>query len=260
MTEECPREFIDFAATLADAARPIVSRHFRAPLTIDRKSDDTPVTIADRDAETAMRTLIEERYPQHGIIGEEHGVRAGDAEFVWVLDPIDGTKAFIAGKPMFGTLIALVRGGVPILGVIDQPVLGERWIGATGTDTIFNGKPIRTRACTGIDQAILNTTSPDLFAGDDAVRFARMRKSVWQTQYGGDCYAYGLLASRFLDFVVEADLKPYDFSALIPIVSGAGGAVSDWNGEAIHLASDGRIVAAGNPALLPRAVEILNSP
>lgn len=260
MTEECPREFIDFAATLADSARPIVSQHFRSPLTIDRKSDDTPVTIADRDAESAMRTLIEERYPQHGIIGEEHGTLADDSEFVWVLDPIDGTKAFIAGKPMFGTLIALVRGGVPILGIIDQPVLGERWIGAAGTATTFNGDPIRTRPCGGLDEAILNTTSPDLFSGDDVRRFAQMRDAVWQTQYGGDCYAYALLASGFIDFVVEMDLKPYDFSALIPVVTGAGGAVSDWNGDAITLASDGRIVAAGNPELLSSAVEILNSP
>lgn len=260
MTEECPREFIDFAATLADAARPIVGRHFRSALTIDRKSDDTPVTIADRDAESAMRALIEDRYPQHGIIGEEHGVRAGDAEFVWVLDPIDGTKAFIAGKPLFGTLIALVQGGVPILGIIDQPILDERWLGAMGAGTSFNGDPIRARPCGGLDEAILNTTSPDLFNKDDAVRFDRMRQSVWQTQYGGDCYAYALLASGFVDFVIEADLKPYDFSALIPIVCGAGGAVSDWNGRAINLDSDGWIIAAGNPDLLPRAVEILNSP
>lgn len=260
MTEECPREFIDFATKLADAARPIVKRYFRSPLTIDRKSDDTPVTVADRDAESAMRTLIEQRYPAHGIIGEEHGSRADEAEFVWVLDPIDGTKAFIAGKPMFGTLIALVQDGVPILGIIDQPVLGERWIGARGVETSFNGAPVRTRMCSGIEQAILNTTSPDLFNGEDAVRFGRMRKSVWQTQYGGDCYAYGLLASGFLDFVVEADLKPFDFSALIPVVTGAGGAVSDWNGQAINLASDGRIIATGNPALLPVAIEILNSP
>lgn len=259
MTVDCPREFIDFAARLADAARPIINQHFRAHLTVDRKSDDTPVTIADRDAETAMRRLIAERYPAHGIVGEEHGTQADNAELIWVLDPIDGTKAFIAGKPIYGTLIALVRDGIPILGVIDQPTLDERWIGATGFQTTFNGTPIQSRRCDGLDQAILNATSPDLFSGTDAVKFAQLRKSVWQTQFGGDCYAYGLLASGFIDLVVEADLKSFDFCALVPVVAGAGGAVSDWNGQAMTLNSDGRIIATGNPALLPRTVEILNS-
>jgi inositol-phosphate phosphatase/L-galactose 1-phosphate phosphatase/histidinol-phosphatase len=259
MTEDCPREFIDFAAALADAARPIVNRHFRSVLTVDRKSDDTPVTIADREAETAMRQMITERYPDHGIIGEEHGTQAGDADYVWVLDPIDGTKSFIAGKPIFGTLIALVVNDVPILGIIDQPVLGERWIGATGTQTTFNGAPVGTRACDGLDHAILNATSPDMFTNEESIRFAHLRKSVWQTQFGGDCYAYGLLASGFIDLVVEADLKTFDYCALVPVVTGAGGVVSDWNGKAMTLKSDGRIIAVGNPRLLPQIVEHLNS-
>ena len=260
MAASCPQELIDFAGVLADAARPIVRRHFRTPIAVATKEDDTPVTAADREAETAMRDLIAGRYPAHGILGEEHGTVRGDGEYVWVLDPIDGTRAFIAGKPLFGTLVALVRDGLPILGIIDQPVLGERWIGAAGQVTTFNGERVRARRCDHLGAALLNTTSPDLFVGDDAVMFSQLRRAVRHTQYGGDCYAYGLLASGFIDLVVEAGLKSYDFCALVPVIAGAGGAVSDWQGRPVTLASDGRVVAAGDPALLPRAVETLNLP
>jgi inositol-phosphate phosphatase/L-galactose 1-phosphate phosphatase/histidinol-phosphatase len=260
MTEPCPRELIDFAARLADAARPIVREHFRSPIAIDTKADDTPVTIADREAEAAMRTLIAERYPTHGIVGEEHGAKDAGAEYVWVLDPIDGTRSFIAGKPIFGTLISLVRGGIPVLGVIDQAILDERWIGAAGRATLFNGREIRARRCDAVGRALLSTTSPDLFDGEDAVHFDRLRKTVRDSQYGGDCYAYALLATGFIDLVVEAGLKPYDFCALAPIVAGAGGVACDWQGRPLTLASDGRIVAAGDAAILPGVVEILNSP
>jgi histidinol phosphatase-like enzyme (inositol monophosphatase family) len=176
-----------------------------------------------------------------------------------VIDPIDGTKAFITGKPMFGALIALVRRGLPILGIIDQPVLGERWIGAAGRPTSFGGAACRTRACPRLEAAALNTTSPDLFRGENAASFARLAQQVRLTLYGGDCYAYGLLASGFIDLVVEAELKPYDFCALVPIVQGAGGAVADWHGRPVGLDTDGRIIAAGDPQLLPRAVEALGA-
>lgn len=258
MSDACPRELIDFAATLADAARPIIRQHFRTSVTIDRKADDTPVTIADRDTESAMRALIAENYPDHGVIGEEFGNTAGTGALTWVLDPIDGTKSFIAGRPIFGTLIALVRDGHPILGIIDQPILDERWIGARGLATTFNGKDVTARPCAALGDAMLNTTSPDLFAGADAAKFAALSGSVWHTQYGGDCYAYATLAMGYVDVVVEADLKPYDFCALAPIVTGAGGKITDWRGQALTVESDGHVAAVGDPALMQQVMDILN--
>lgn len=257
MDKACAQEFIDFAETLAEAARPIIRRHFRTPITVDSKSDESPVTIADRDAESTMRVLIADRYPNHGILGEEFGSEREDAELVWVLDPIDGTRSFITGRPIFGTLIALVRNGLPILGIIDQAILEERWIGAAGRASTFNGNSIQTRPCATLDAAVLNTTSPDLFDGDEGPAFRRLAARTGMTMYGGDCYAYALLASGHVDLVVEAGLKPYDFCALTPVINGAGGVVTDWQGNHITMASDGRILAAGNPALLPHAVELL---
>lgn len=259
MTAPPPQELIDFAESLADAARPVIRRHFRTPVAVDSKPDASPVTVADRNAEAAMRALIEARFPDHGIIGEEHGAVRADAEWCWVLDPIDGTKAFVAGKPIFGTLVALVRRGEPVIGLIDQPVLEERWLGAAGRPTLFNGRPVRTRPCAELALAILNATTPDMFQGKDAARFAALGAGTRMTQYGGDCYAYGLLASGFIDIVAEAQLKPYDFAALVPVIAGAGGAVADWSGRPMRLDSDGRIVAVGDPALLAAAVEALGA-
>jgi len=257
MDAASPLALMDFAGRLADTGGAAVRRHFRTPMEVDSKADETPVTIADREAEAAMRALIEETYPEHGIIGEEYGRDHAGADLVWVLDPIDGTKAFISGKPMFGTLIALVEGGRPILGVIDQPVLGERWLGSVGQATTFNGRAITTRSCGALGEARLNATAPDMFQGEDAACFAKLSATVRHTMFGGDCYAYGLLASGFIDLVVEAMLKPYDFCALVPVVEGAGGTMTDWRGRALTIESDGRVVAAGDPALHLRAVEAL---
>ena len=257
MGDPCPDALIDFAERLAETAGEIVRAYFRTPVAVDTKPDRTPVTAADREAEQAMRKLIEREYPAHGVIGEEHGATQRDADDVWVLDPIDGTKAFITGKPMFGTLIALVRRGRPLLGIIDQAVSRERWLGAEGRPSTFNGRPIRARACPQLGNAVLNATTPDMFRGADAASFARLSAAARLTMWGGDCYAYGLLASGFIDLVVEAELKPYDFCALAPIVAGAGGAMADWRGRDLTLQSDGRVIAAGDPALLPHAVEAL---
>ena len=244
---------IALAEKLADAAGAIVRRHFRQPIAVDDKADLTPVTIADRAAEAAMRTLIEKSFPAHGIIGEEQGRLREGAEWVWVLDPIDGTKNFISGIPLFGTLIALARNGRPVLGVIDQPVLRERWLGIAGRATTMNGAPVRSRACAALERATLYSTSPDMFRGADAARFERLRSRVKLARYGADCYAYAQLASGFIDLVVERDLKPYDYCALAPVVAGAGGTMCDWEGRALDLGSDGRVIAAGDPALLAAA-------
>lgn len=253
-----PDEFIDLAVRLADAARPITTRYFRTGAEILDKADTTPVTIADREAETAMRELIEAAFPTHGIVGEEFEVVRPDAELVWVLDPIDGTKSFVTGKPLFGTLIGLARGGVPVLGIVDQPVLGERWIGAAGRATTFNGKPTTVRACAALENAWLYATSPDMFGdGADGAAFDRLRRGVKHALYGADCYAYGLLACGFVDLVCEADLKPFDFTAVVPVVEGAGGVMTDWRGAPLTTASDGRVLAAGDPAVHAAALKTL---
>jgi inositol-phosphate phosphatase/L-galactose 1-phosphate phosphatase/histidinol-phosphatase len=245
------------ASQLADASGAIIRRHFRRRLTVDEKPDHTPVTKADRAAEAAMRRLIAARFPAHGILGEEYGGVRTDAEHVWVLDPIDGTKSFISGVPLFGTLIALTHRGRPVLGVIDQPISRERWIGAQGRRTTLNGKPVKTRACRSLDAATLYATAPDMFGKRDAAAFARLRRRVALARFGADCYAYALLASGFIDLVAEADLKPYDFCALAPVIEGAGGTITDWRGKPLHLASDGRVLAAGDKRLARRARALL---
>jgi inositol-phosphate phosphatase/L-galactose 1-phosphate phosphatase/histidinol-phosphatase len=251
--DEIAPEFVALAHALADAAGTVARRYFRQKIAIVDKPDLTPVTIADREAEAAMRELIEARFPEHGIIGEEHGRTRDHAEFVWVLDPIDGTKNFISGIPLFGTLIGLARAGRPVLGVIDQAVLRERWVGAAGAASTLNGTPIRTRACAALHGATLYSTSPDMFQGEDTARFARLKGAVKLARYGADCYAYAQLASGFIDLVVERDLKPYDFCALVPVIAGAGGAIVDWEGRALDLGSDGKVIACGDPRLLALA-------
>ena len=250
--------FLALALRLADAAGAEIRPYFRRPLVIDDKPDLTPVTAADRAAEAAMRALIEAHFPEHGIVGEEFGRVREDAEFVWVLDPIDGTKSFISGVPLFGTLIALTRRRRPILGIIDQPISRERWVGATGRPTTLNGAPIHCRACPALAAATLFATTPDMFKGDDAIAFARVSAAVKLTRFGADCYAYGLLAAGFVDLVLEASLKPYDFCAMVPIVEGAGGVATDWRGRALDLASDGRILIAGDRRAHQAALALLD--
>lgn len=257
MPSPCPAEYIDFAMRLAEASGAPIRRHFRTPIDVVAKADATPVTVADREAETAMRALIEECYPDHGIIGEEFGTVRSGAALVWVLDPIDGTKSFITGKPIFGTLIALLRDGRPILGVIDQPILGERWVGAEGRMTTFNEAPAAVRACADLGAAILSATSPDIFTGTERVSFDRLSSRTRHTVYGGDCYAYGQLACGHIDLVVEAGLAVYDFCALVPVIAGAGGIMTDWRGVALGAESDGRVIAAGDPAVHQAALAVL---
>jgi inositol-phosphate phosphatase / L-galactose 1-phosphate phosphatase / histidinol-phosphatase len=250
--------FLALAVELADAAGAAIRPYFRQHLAVEDKSDLTPVTAADRAAELAMRGLIENSYPEHGIVGEEFGRVREDAEFVWVLDPIDGTKSFISGVPLFGTLIALTQGGNSILGVIDQPISHERWLGAAGRPTTLNGASIHCRPCAGIGAATLFATTPEMFHGPDAAAFARISAAVKLTRFGADCYAYGLVAAGFIDLVLEASLKPYDFCAIIPIVEGAGGIATDWRGARLGLASDGRVLVAGDRELHEAALTLLN--
>lgn len=244
---------------LADAARAAIRPLFRTPLDNARKPDRTPVTEADRAAEEAMRVLIAAAFPDDGIHGEEFGVAPGSSGRTWVLDPIDGTTAFMAGRPIFGTLIALVVDGWPVLGVIDQPILGERWLGVTGKPTTLNGQPVRTRPCRELADAALATTGPHYFDQHDGDHFMALAAQTDHRRMvmGGDCYNYAMLASGHVDIVCEANLKLHDWAALVPVVEGAGGTMADWNGEPLHAASDGHVLALGDPARLEDVVEAL---
>jgi inositol-phosphate phosphatase/L-galactose 1-phosphate phosphatase/histidinol-phosphatase len=255
--ETCPPELIRFAEHLADVAGGVVRKHFRNPaLTVEAKPDLSPVTQADREIEQALRREVIALHPDHGFVGEEFEPRNPDAEHVWVVDPIDGTKAFLAGKPTFGTLIALLRNGKPLLGVIDHPALSERWIGAAGHATTHDGKPVQARRCPELKAAVLYASSPEMFQGEDRARFEALRSQVRVNGWGTDCLAYGLLASGFVDLVAEASMGPHDFLPLVPVVEGAGGRITDWEGRALSLAvgTKGRVLASGDPALHEQAL------
>jgi inositol-phosphate phosphatase/L-galactose 1-phosphate phosphatase/histidinol-phosphatase len=251
--------FQELAHQLADAAGAEILKYWRHPIAVDDKPDESPVTIADREAERVMRTLITKRFPEHGILGEEFGNERLDARYVWVLDPVDGTRAFITGKPSFGTLIGLWEGDRPVLGVIDQPVTRERWLGVSGQDTRLNGTRVQVRPCDDVKKAALYATGPEMFSGDEVQMFERLRKSVKLPRYGADCYAYALLATGFVDLVCEANLKPYDYAAVVPVIEAAGGIVTDWEGAPLTLTSSGRVLAAGDKRAHAQALEILNS-
>lgn len=247
----------DFAEALAEEARSLSRRWFRASVTVDTKADESPVTIADREVEAALRRRIAERFPDHGLLGEEHGRDRIDAEFVWVIDPIDGTRSFITGWPLYGTLLALLWRGRPMMGVIDMPVLGERWVGRAGAPTLFDGKPCRTSDCRVLANATVYTTSPDAFGPADLAVFETISRQARTRRFGGDCYSYGLLAAGFIDLVVEAGLQPYDYLSLVPVIEGAGGRITDWSGAPLSVESDGRVVAAASDALLAEALAVI---
>ncbi len=250
------RAFLD---RLGDTVRPIHRRYFRSGVEVERKNDSSPVTRSDREAERALRQAIVEAFPDDGIVGEEFGSERLDAKRVWVLDPLDGTRAFVNGKPAFGAMVALVEEGRPVAGLIDMPILSERWIGIVGEPTTFNDMPVRTRDCAGLAAASLNATSPDIFP-DSASRaaFDRLSAACGQRHFGGDCHLYGLLACGWIDLIAEAGLKPYDYLAHVPIVEGAGGRIADWRGCPLSLDSDGRVLAAGTPALFEPALDRLH--
>lgn len=247
------------AARLADAAGAAIRPHFRTGIGAERKADASPVTIADREAEEAMRRILTAEVPRDGVIGEEFGEKQGDSNRQWVLDPIDGTVSFIAGRPIFGTLIALLVDGFPVLGVIDQPIAGERWVGASGHPTTFNGTVVRTAPCRELGQASIATTGPHYFDDHQGAHFMALaaRTDHRRMVMGGDCYNYGLLASGHIDLVCEAGLKLHDFAALVPVVEGAGGTMCDWNGDPLHAGSDGHVLAIGDPARLEDVIEAL---
>jgi myo-inositol-1(or 4)-monophosphatase len=250
--------FVDRLATVSGEA---ILPFFRTALGVENKAASgafDPVTAADRAAETAMRTLIRQSFPGHGIVGEEFGSEHADAEYVWVLDPIDGTKSFIAGMPAWGTLIALTRAGEPVYGMMHQPFTRERFTG-DGGDAHYRGpagdRALRVRHCLALADAILMTTSPLLMKEPDRQTFGKVEAAVRLSRYGGDCYAYCMLAAGHVDLVIETELKPYDILPLIPIIAGAGGVVTAWDGGSPK--AGGRIIAAGDKRVHEAAMKAL---
>ncbi|MGO8923265.1 MAG: histidinol-phosphatase [Xanthobacteraceae bacterium] len=256
---------IDFAAfvdELATVSGETIRPFFRSALGVENKSRSggfDPVTAADRAAEAAMRTLIKRTFPEHGVIGEEFGAERADAEYVWVLDPIDGTKSFICGMPVWGTLIALTRRGEPIYGMMNQPFTRERFSGDR-SGAQYRGpagdRALRVRPCAALHEAILATTSPLLMNDADRQCFGRVEKEVRLSRYGGDCYAYCVLAAGHVDLVIETELKPHDVLPLIPIIEGAGGIITTWDGGRPH--NGGRVVAAGDKRVHAQAMKRLS--
>jgi myo-inositol-1(or 4)-monophosphatase len=259
------RDTIAFAHSLADAAGAVIRPYFRRRIVVTDKGATgpkpifDPVTEADRGAETAMRNLIHAERPLDGVLGEEHGHEPGRNAFTWILDPIDGTRAFITGRHTWGTLIALHDGTRPVLGIIDQPVLRERFVGHGGKSELITPEgrePLRVRACSSLSQAIVSTTHPwSYFSKAQRTVFENVCNAARMSYFGGDCYAYGLLAMGFIDIVIEGRLAPWDVAALIPVIEGAGGIVTDWDGK--PFANGGSIIAAGDRRVHSEAVAML---
>ena len=254
-------DFASFVDELATAAGDTILPFFRTALAVENKKVGgfDPVTAADRAAEQAMRALIRRSFPDHGILGEEYGNERADAEYVWALDPIDGTKSFITGMVAWGTLIGLMRFGEPVFGMMHQPFTRERFSGDGGAASYRGpngGRELRVRQCASLADAILTTTNPLLMAEPDRARFTALEEKVKLSRYGGDCYGYCMLAAGLIDLVVETEIKPHDIVALIPIVSGAGGIITTWeNGPA---QAGGRVVVAGDRRVHEAALAVLN--
>jgi histidinol phosphatase-like enzyme (inositol monophosphatase family) len=259
LTPDQLSEFQAFAEKLADAAAAAIRPHFRTQIATENKSHSEfdPVTVADTAAEEAMRELIHAHYPTHGILGEEGGTHTGESPFTWVLDPIDGTRAFITGLPLWGTLIALNDGTQPILGLMNQPFTGERYIGSLH-GAWLNGTRLKTRPCTSLTSARLMCTTPEMFNKLEYKEvFDTVAKQVQLLRFGGDCYAYCMLASGFVDVIIEAGLQPYDVQALIPIVEAAGGRLTRWDGSSAQ--DGGAVIACGDPELHYQLLELMSS-
>jgi myo-inositol-1(or 4)-monophosphatase len=255
-------DFGSFVEQLASKSGEVILPFFRTSLSVDNKGAIgrfDPVTAADRAAEAAMRALIREAFPAHGIVGEEYGSERPDAEYVWVLDPIDGTKSFICGMPAWGTLIGLMRFAEPVFGMMHQPFLRESFTG-DGEAARYRGpagdRELSVRACAALEDAVLFTTSPLLMSAEDRAAFQRVEERARLSRYGGDCYAYCMLAAGHLDLVIETELKPHDVVPLVPIIAGAGGLLTSWDGGSAL--SGGRIVAAGDRRVHAAALKLLD--
>ena len=252
-------EFVNFANLLADESAQIISKYFRKKINIENKKDDSPVTIADRNTELKIRELIAQKYPSHGILGEEYENTKLKSEFVWVIDPIDGTRSFIAGHKDFGTLIALLHNNKPILGIINCPAHQERWVGIKNEKTRLNNQVIKTSSVKNIEDAYLFTSG--IYFNEPILKkgYQLIRDKSKYFRLGGDCYMYGMLASGLIDIVIEDTLKAHDYMALVNVIEGAGGKITDKFGNDVTIESDGSLVASSSSEIHNELINIINS-
>lgn len=249
---------VALAHTMADAAASITLSYFRTNLSVDDKADESPVTRADRETEAALRRMINDAYPDHGIIGEEYGSENEDAEYVWVLDPIDGTISFINGVPLYTTIVGVLKEGVPWFGLVDQPVLKDRWVGGAGHATTYNGAATQVRQCASLDLASVYVTAPDFLSEDELFKVDRLTQAVKLRRYGGtDCYHYGMVASGWTDIACE-ELSVYEYGAMVPIIESAGGVMTDWHGNRLTGREVRQVLASGDKRVHEAAVAILS--
>ena len=255
-----PNRFVAFAERLADTAASMIDAHRAQPPAATMKGDKTLVTELDLAIERCLRGMIEQQFPDHGILGEEFEAKNRDAEWVWVLDPIDGTAAFVAGMTVYSTLIALAHCQRPVLGVMHFPATGERWLGVAGQPTRLNGEPCHTRAGESLADAIQSTSSPDFFSAGPELRVLQTlsQQTAWRI-YGGAAMSYGRLASGRTDIALDAGLKIHDYAAFVPVIEGAGGVISDWQGQALTLLSGPTILAAGDPRRHAAALVLIDA-
>lgn len=251
-------EYLATAHRIADCARALIKKDFRHHSGLQIKPDGSPVTRTDLEVEEAARAAILKNHPDHEFFGEETGHTGHSHEWLWVIDPIDGTRSYATGKHTFGTLIALLHHGSPVIGIIDQAILEERWVGIAGQAALYNDQPCSASKTQNLSQARLCITSPDMFDPIQQIKAEDLSDQCGFRVFGGDCYNYGLLALGCNELVCEASLKPYDYMALVPIIEGAGGAIRDWNGELLNINSCGEVLAAANPVLLEQALSVLN--
>jgi len=251
------KDFLTFAETLADASRAIIREAVRKPFDLEIKGDGSPVTAVGKAVEDRLPVMIAEAYPDHGIVWEERGASSPERALVWALDPSDGTLPFLAGIPVYGTLIALLRNKAPLIGVIDMPATGERWVGCEGQPTTRNGAPATVRPCEALSGALLSTSNPDFYGEADAPALERMKATTRWTVYGGSCMAYAQIASGRIDVGLDVAFDVFDYRALAPIIEGAGGVITDWRGEPLTLASGDRLLAAGDARVHGAALAVL---
>ncbi|PPR43490.1 MAG: Fructose-1,6-bisphosphatase/inositol-1-monophosphatase [Alphaproteobacteria bacterium MarineAlpha6_Bin2] len=252
-----PQQLIKLANKCADASGKIIKKYFRKKIKINLKKDNTPFTKADIEAEKIIRELILKQEPNCGFVGEETGSINMNREYCWVVDPLDGTKSFITGKPSFGTLIGLLKNNKPVLGILNQPILNERWVGIAGVETKYNNKKVRVRKCKSIKGAKMYATSPMMFQGRNKKIYKNVRAKIGECLFGADCYSHGLMSLGFVDVILEANLKPWDYIASASIISGAGGKITDWNDNDLNLQSDGRILATGDSNIHKQIIKII---
>ena len=251
-------ELVSFSNHLADESEKIIRKYFRKPFKVENKDDESPVTIADQQTELKIRKLIEKKYPSHGILGEEFDNKDTDSEFLWVIDPIDGTRSFVAGHKDFGTLIALLHNNKPIIGIINCPMHNERWVGVQNRKTTLNEKKVCTSKINILEKSYVSSSG--LYFDNDHLRkgFNQIIKKSNYHRFGGDCYMYGMLATGLIEVVIEDTLKVHDYMALIPVIEGAGGQISDKYGNSINLKSEGSVVVSANAELHDKLIDIIN--